>query len=58
MEKYLVYENKLFEFLPNLFIFIIIGIGGYLAITYVIDNRTKILIKSIINEITRKYSKK
>lgn len=58
MEKYLVYENKLFEFLPNLVIFIIIGIGGYLAITYVIDNRTKILIKSIINEITRKYSKK
>ncbi len=58
MEKYLIYENKIFKFLPDLLIFISIGLGGYLTITYLIDNRTKILVKAIINEITGKYSKK
>ncbi len=51
MDEYLQYENKIFEFLPNLIIFISIGIGSYLAITYFIDNRTRILVKAIISEL-------
>jgi len=58
MEKYLVYENKVFEFLPNLLVFISIGIGSYLGITYLIDKRTRILVKAIINEIKGKSTKK
>jgi len=58
MDEYLLYENKIFEFLPNLVMFVSIGVGGYLAITYLIDKRTKVLVNSIINEIIRKSPKK
>jgi len=51
MEKSLIYVNKVFEFLPNVLLFVLIGAGGYLLLTYVIDHRTRILVSSIINEI-------
>jgi O-antigen/teichoic acid export membrane protein len=54
MDKYLQYENKIFEFLPNLMIYIAIGVGSYLIITYFIDNRTRILVKAIISELLPK----
>ena len=57
MERYLEYENKIFEFLPNLLMFSIIGVIGYIGITYLIDKRTKRLIKAVINEIINKSSR-
>ncbi len=52
-EEYLEYEISIFKFLPNLLIFVILSIVGYLSITYFIDSRTKNLMKSIINEIRK-----
>jgi O-antigen/teichoic acid export membrane protein len=54
IEQYLNYKNSIFEFLPNLLIFVAFGIGVYLGITYLIDNRTKVLFKAIITEIIGK----
>jgi hypothetical protein len=54
MNKYLEYKISIFEFLPEFLIFVSIGIGGYLGFTYIIDNRTRLLFKSIINELFKK----
>ncbi len=48
---FLEYRISIFEFLPQVIGFAAIGIIGYLALTYAIDNRTRILVKAIINEI-------
>ena len=53
MDKFLIYKNSIFEFLPNLMLFVGIGIVIYLGITYLIDPRTKKLVNSIINEIKK-----
>jgi len=53
MEEYLVYKTSIFEFLPEFLLFVIIGIVGYLVITYLIDIRTRKLVKSIFNEIKK-----
>ena len=54
MEKYLVYEQNLLQFIPNLIPFIVLGVGGYLALTYLIDNNTKLLVKAVLTEINNK----
>jgi hypothetical protein len=51
MEEYLVYKISIFEFLPEFLQFVIIGVFGYLAVTYIIDSRTRKLTKAIVNEI-------
>jgi len=51
MEEYLVYEISIFKFLPEFLQFVIIGVLGYLAITYIIDLRTRKLAKAIIKEV-------
>ena len=51
MEKYLAYKISIFEFLPEFLLFVIIGVFGYLGITYIIDSRTRKLAKAIVNEI-------
>ncbi len=56
IEEYLEYKISIFEFLPQLLIFGIVSMLGYLAITYLIDKRTKILVKAIWNEIMKKNS--
>ena len=56
MEEYLEYKISIFEFLPQLLLFGIVSVLGYLAITYLIDQRTKILVKAIWNEIMKKDS--
>ena len=53
-ENYLEYNAEIFKFLPNLLIFVFIGILGYLGLTYVIDVKTRKLFKSIFNEICKK----
>lgn len=53
MDKFLIYKNNIFEFLPNLILFVLIGVIAYIGITYIIDPRTKKLVNSIINEIKK-----
>ncbi|MGI0010753.1 MAG: hypothetical protein ACREAE_05080 [Nitrosopumilaceae archaeon] len=50
-EQYLSYKEGIFEFLPNLLLSIGLGIGGYLIITYSVDNRTRRLFSAILKEI-------
>lgn len=54
MKQYLVYEISIFDFLPNLVLFVAIGIISYIGITFFIDNKTKNLVYGIINEIKGK----
>ena len=57
VEQYLEYKISIFEFLPNLFGFIIIGALAYMGITYAIDSNTRKLFKAVINEIKKKPKK-
>ncbi len=54
MEKFLTYKNNIFEFLPNLLVYVGIGVGLYLTITYLTDRRTKELFDAIISEVRHK----
>lgn len=54
MNKFLEYKISIFEFLPEFLIYVAIVMGGYLGLTYLIDQRTKKLFKSIINEVLKK----
>jgi len=53
-ENYLEYNNSIIEFLPDLLIFVGVGVIGYLFLTYLIDFKTKIFFNSIIREIRNK----
>ena len=53
MDKFLIYKNNIFEFLPNLMLFALIGVIAYIGITYIIDPRTKKLVNLIINELKK-----
>lgn len=48
--QFLEFKNSIFEFLPSLLLFVILGMLGYLIITYIIDNRTRELFKAVIKE--------
>ena len=54
MEEFLIYNESIFEFLPILTAFVFLGGLGYLGITYVIDQNTRKLVKSILKEIKGK----
>lgn len=51
MEQYLQYSISIFDFLPQLLLFVGIGVIGYVAVTYVIDSHTRKITKAVINEI-------
>ena len=51
LEEYLVYKAEIVEFLPNILLFLGIGAGSYLILTYFIDDRIKRLFHAIIHEI-------
>lgn len=51
MENFLEYSQSIFEFLPNLLVYVILAALAYIGLTYLIDSRTKLLFKSIINEV-------
>ena len=53
MEEFLIYKQSIFEFIPEFIPFMIIGIGGYLGLTYLIEPKIRILFKSIIKELTK-----
>jgi O-antigen/teichoic acid export membrane protein len=48
------YEISIYDFLPGLILQLAICIGIYLLITYLIDQKTRILFKGILNEIIHK----
>ena len=53
-EEYLVYNTEVIKFVPNLLLFIAIGVIGYLGITYAIDAKIKELFNLIYSEIKNK----
>ena len=54
MERFLIYEESIFVFIPNLIPFLVLVFSGYLGITYMIDENTRKLFKKIIKEISNK----
>jgi len=52
-EEFLVYSEDIFVFVPNLAVFVIIGIGIYIIVTYIVDSKTRELVKGIIKEIRK-----
>jgi O-antigen/teichoic acid export membrane protein len=50
---FLEYNESIFEFLPQVILFIIFSVVMYIGITIVIDSNTRILVKSIISEIKK-----
>lgn len=53
MENFLIYQESIFDFLPNLILYICLGIAMYALITFIIDIRTRNLAKSIITELSK-----
>ena len=51
MNEYLVYEEQLILFLPQLLLYVAFSVGGYLGITFLIDGRVRELAKGVINEL-------
>jgi hypothetical protein len=49
----LVYNETIFEFLPQMIIFLVIGGLAYLGLTYAIDKRTRVLILKIVKEFRK-----
>lgn len=54
INEFLDYKVSIFEFLPDLIAWVIIAGLAYLGLTYIIDQKTRNLFKSIINELVRK----
>ena len=54
MNEFIEYKISIFEFLPQFLIYVTIAVGGYLALTYLIDQRTRFLFKAIIKEIFKR----
>ena len=52
-EEFLEYINDVFEFVPSVLCFVLLGIVGYLVLTYAVDSRTRKLFKAVINEIKK-----
>ena len=50
-EFIITYEESIFDFFPGIIFQAVICIGVYLAITYVIDKKTRKLFKSVIQEL-------
>ena len=46
------YEISIYDFLPSLILQLIICVGIYLGITYIIDNKTRNLFKDIFHELS------
>jgi O-antigen/teichoic acid export membrane protein len=53
LQEFLSYKNSIFEFIPNLFLFALVGIGLYFLMTYIIDHKTRKLLQAIIKEMKK-----
>lgn len=52
--QFLEYNERIFVFLPNLLVYVGLGVGGYLAMTYMIDSKTRRLFNAILQEVKGK----
>lgn len=50
-EEFLIYSENIFEFIPQLLLFIMIGVISYLTITFFVDSRIRKLFYAIINQL-------
>ena len=53
LEKFLIYHSSIYNFLPNFLLFLGLGIGSYLLLTYLIDSKIRELFAAIINELKK-----
>ena len=54
MEEFLEYNESIFEFLPYLIPYLVLGVLAYFGLTYLVDKKTKKLFKAILQELRRK----
>lgn len=54
MNNNLTYHISVFKFFPEFLPYLVLSSIGYLGITYLIDNRTRKLVRLIISEITKR----
>lgn len=54
MEEYLILNENIFEFLPQVLIYLCFSMGLYIGITLLIDKKTQKLAKGVISEFRRK----
>jgi len=54
--QFLVYSPDILSFIPNVLMFAAFGVGLYIIITYLIDNKIRNLVHAIIYEIKTKKS--
>jgi len=54
-EQFLEYDSNVFVFIPAVLLFTMIGVFGYISITYLVDGRTKQLVSEIINELKGRF---
>ena len=53
LEENLVYDSDVFTFTPKFLIYVIISLLAYVGLTYLIDKKTKKMVKSILNEVLK-----
>ena len=53
VEKFLVYQESIFDFLPNLVLYVGLGVLMYALLTLLIDTKTRTLAQSILMEFTK-----
>jgi len=53
-ENFLTYTESVYDFIPQIIPIVLVGSVIYFGITYFIDNSTKLLFKSIMNELKEK----
>ena len=51
IDEFLEYKPALVDFFPSVVIFGVFGIMAYIGITILIDKKTRLLAKSVLNEI-------
>ncbi len=54
MEKFLVYNESIFQFLPNMLLYVVLASLLYFGITYSIDNKTRKLVHAVLSETGKK----
>ena len=54
--QFLIYSPDIISFIPSVLLFASLGIGLYIIITYLIDNKIRNLVHAIIYEIKTKKS--
>jgi O-antigen/teichoic acid export membrane protein len=51
VEEYLIFTENIFEFLPNMIIYVFFAMILYFSITLLVDNKTRNIVKGIIKEL-------